>query len=82
MSIWSKLFGVKEPPKPTVLTAGDTKIHDVVKRGDCGKVKAPLKECPDLVFSKDTHDQPLLYTAAAKDYKDVAELLRLHGGYE
>jgi ankyrin repeat protein len=49
-------------------------VHDAAAGGDLGKVKAPLKDNPDLVFSKDNGDT-LLHWAARNGQKDVAELL-------
>lgn len=62
-------------------------IHDAAKAGDLKKVKALLKDNPDLVFSKDPnptgfnrdtmlgHDWTPLHVAAAYGHRDVAELL-------
>jgi Ankyrin repeats (3 copies)/Ankyrin repeat len=49
-------------------------IHDAARRGDLVEAKALLKESPDLVFSKEDGQTPLLM-AAAHGHKDVAELL-------
>jgi len=51
-------------------------IHDAVKRGDLEKVKALLKDNPNLVFSKDdSHGATPLHIAAFIGRTDVAELL-------
>ena len=50
-------------------------IHDAAAAGDLGKVKALLKDNPDLVFSKDGNGTTPLHFAAIFDHKDVAELL-------
>ena len=50
-------------------------IHDAAKRGDLAKVKALLKDNPDLVFSKDNDGKTPLHLAAVYGHKDVAELL-------
>lgn len=50
-------------------------IHDAVKAGDVTKVKALLKEDPDLVFGKDDRGCTLLHIAAMYGHKDVAALL-------
>src|ERR1017187_5732369 len=50
-------------------------IHDAAKFGDLAKVKALLKDNPDLVFSKDDYGQTPLHYAAYFCQKDVAELL-------
>jgi ankyrin repeat protein len=57
-------------------------IHDAAKSGDLEKVKALLKGNPNLVFSKDTNGRTPLHCAALQGQKNVAELLRQHGGYE
>ena len=57
-------------------------IHDAAKNGDLEKVKALLKGNPDLVFSNDTYGLTPLHLAVSKGNKDVAELLRQHGGHE
>ena len=45
------------------------------RAGDLEKVKALLKDNPDLVFSKDTNGWTPLHMAAYEGHKDVAELL-------
>ena len=56
-------------------------IHDAAASGDLEKVKALLKDNPDLVFSKDTIASSFLdggtalHLASFNDHKDVAELL-------
>ncbi len=51
-------------------------IHDAVRAGDLDKVKALVKESPDLVSSKDEkYGQTPLHVAAFNDRKDVAEFL-------
>ena len=52
------------------------------QRGDLEKVKALLKDNPDLVSSKDTNGWMPLHAAAIDGHKDVAELLCQHGGHE
>ena len=50
-------------------------IHDAARNGDLEKVKALLKDHPDLVFSKDKEGRmPLLWTTEM-GHMDVAELL-------
>lgn len=51
------------------------KILDAAEDGDLGVVNALLRDHPDLAFSKDTEGQTPLHWAAAKNHKDVAELL-------
>jgi ankyrin repeat protein len=53
-------------------------IHDAVKAGDLAKVKALLKEDPNLVFSEDSGGYTSLHWAAYKGHKNVAELLLAH----
>jgi cytohesin len=60
-------------------TAEIAAIHDAAMSGDLEKVKALLKDNPDLVFSKDAASKTPLYRAAALGHKDVAELLLTHG---
>jgi ankyrin repeat protein len=52
-------------------------IHDAVKTGDLAKVKALLKDNPELVFSKDNglFDATSLHLAALYIHKNIAELL-------
>jgi len=51
-------------------------IHDAARSGDLDKVKALVKEQPDLVSSKDEkYGQTPLHVAALNDRKDVAEFL-------
>ena len=50
-------------------------IHDAARKGDLAKVKALLKDHPDLVFSKDNNGETPLHQAVLFGHKDVAELL-------
>src|ERR1039457_3502221 len=51
-------------------------IHTAAQKGDLAKVKALLKDNPDLVFSKDNQfGVTPLHVAAAQGYKDLAEFL-------
>jgi hypothetical protein len=50
-------------------------IHDAARNGDLGKVKALLKDNPDLVFSKESAGGTPLHGAAYRGHKDVVELL-------
>ena len=50
-------------------------ILDAAKNGDLGKVKALLKDNPDLVFSKDNYGGTPLFLAALTGHKDVATFL-------
>lgn len=50
-------------------------IHDTAEKGDLEKVKALLKEDPNLVFSKDNDGNTPLHSAVKFDHKDVAEFL-------
>jgi ankyrin repeat protein len=45
---------------------------------DLARMKALLKENPEMVFHKDTNGAPPLHTAAANGEKDVVELLLAH----
>jgi hypothetical protein len=57
-------------------------IDDAAQNGDLEKVKALLKDNPDLVSSKDKWGRTPLHLAARNGHKDVAELLRQYGGHE
>jgi ankyrin repeat protein len=54
-------------------------IHDAAKSGDLEKVKALLKENPDLLISKNDKGNTPLHFAAGYGYKAVAELLLAKG---
>src|SRR5215470_5189451 len=53
----------------------ETEIYDGARAGDLPKVKALLKDQPDLVFSKERAGGTPLHYAAKNGSKDVAELL-------
>ena len=50
-------------------------IHDAADSGNLEKVKALLKDNPDLVFSKDTNGWTPLNCAVYSGHRDVAEFL-------
>jgi ankyrin repeat protein len=50
-------------------------IHDAAMNGDLERVKALLKDNPNWVLSKDDAGRTPLHWAAAKGYKEIAELL-------
>ena len=51
-------------------------IHEAAKNGDLEKVKALLKDNPNLVFSKDDkYGETPLHLAASKGYKELTQLL-------
>ena len=54
---------------------GGGDIHNAAKAGDLVKVKALLKDHPDLVFNKDNDGRSPLHWAANSGHKDVVELL-------
>ena len=54
-------------------------IHDAADKGDLEKVKALLKESPDLVSSKDSNSLTPLFKAAFSGHKHVVELLLANG---
>ncbi len=56
-----------------VETSGE--IHGAAEHGDLEKVKALLRENPDLVFGKTTNGATPLHSAAANGHKDVVEFL-------
>ena len=60
-------------PPPSATPGGE--IHEAAGAGDLAKVKALLKDNPNLVFSKDNNDETPLHWAASRGHKDVAELL-------
>lgn len=54
-------------------------IHDAARNGDLVRVKALLKNNPDLVFSKDTNGCTPLLIALSTDHEDVAKWLLSSG---
>jgi ankyrin repeat protein len=54
-------------------------IHDAAKAGDLAKVKALLKDYPELVSSKDNVNITPLHWAAQFGHKGLVELLLAHG---
>jgi ankyrin repeat protein len=50
-------------------------IHDAAAVGDMARLKALLKDNPELVFSKDSKGETPLYRAVHGGYKDVVKLL-------
>jgi ankyrin repeat protein len=54
-------------------------IHDAALRGDLAKVKALLKDHPEIVSSKDDNSLTPLHRAAEYGHKDVVELLLANG---
>jgi cytohesin len=57
------------------VTAFCGEIQDAARDGDLEKVKALLKDNPDLVFSKESHGWTALHFAAANGYTNVTEFL-------
>jgi ankyrin repeat protein len=62
------------------ITASCGEIHDAAKAGDLEKVKALLKENPEMAFIKGDFGMTPLHLAASKGYKDVVELLLANKG--
>jgi ankyrin repeat protein len=54
-------------------------IHDAALRGDLAKVKALLKDHPEIVSSKDDNGVTPLHRAAEYGHKDMVELLLANG---
>jgi len=98
MSFWKKLFGIKDTSirnrstatQPTVTSNTQAppilqidSFFQVVGEGNSEKVKALLKDIPDLVFSKGKHGWTPLHrtTTYGTSYgkKDIAELLLAKG---
>jgi ankyrin repeat protein len=50
-------------------------IHDAAMKGDLAKVKALLKDHPELVISEDSDGETPLHWAAASGQEDMVELL-------
>jgi hypothetical protein len=64
-----------------------TAIHDAARKGDLAEVKDLLMDNPELIAGKDDHSyhdngMTPLYVAAQLGRKDMAELLRQHGGHD
>jgi ankyrin repeat protein len=57
-------------------------IHDAAIKGDLTKVKALLKDNPNLVASESNNGFKPLHYAVSSGHKDVAELLLRHGAHE
>lgn len=55
--------------------AACSEMHDAAKEGDLERVRALLKECPDLANSKDNYKFTPLHWAAIRGHLDVAKLL-------
>jgi ankyrin repeat protein len=53
-------------------------IHKAAAAGDLAKVKALLKDNPELVSSRDNNGNTTLHLAAEQGHQGVAELLLLH----
>lgn len=53
-----------EVESPREILSHAREIHDAARDGDVGKVRALLKETPDLVFSKDNIGRTPLHVAA------------------
>jgi ankyrin repeat protein len=53
-------------------------IHDAAAAGDLAKVKALLKDNPELVSSRDSNGNTALHLAAEKGRQGVAELLLIY----
>ena len=52
--------------------------HEAAEAGNLEKLRALLKDNPDLVFSKDGHGWTPLHHAAEEGYKGPMELLLAH----
>lgn len=52
-----------------------SEIHDAAQHGEVAKVRALLKDNPDLAFSKDAYGDSPLHEAARAGHKNIAELL-------
>ena len=70
------LFSLISCSRKHVATAAEIgEIQNVVENGDLEKVKALLKDSPDLVFNKDANGRTPLENAAFNGSKDIATLL-------
>ena len=72
---YAALNGHKAVMELLLAHGAEFNVHDAAAGGDLEKVKALLKDNPDLVSSKDTNGWTPLHWAAAIDHNDVAELL-------
>jgi 26S proteasome non-ATPase regulatory subunit 10 len=75
--LFGKLFPYPIPLLAVVMliTLSCGSIHDAASCGDRAKIKALLKNDPELVSSRDNGGRTPLHHAASWGYKDVAELL-------
>jgi len=55
-------------------------LHEAAKEGDLAKAKSLIEEGADVNVTSETEVTPL-HWAADGGHKDVAELLRRHGGH-
>jgi ankyrin repeat protein len=86
-SFFSKLYHSPIPRRAAIMVpalawtglAFCGEIHDVAKSGNLERVKALLKDNPDLVSSKDKDGATPLYIAATSEHNDIAELLLAKG---
>ena len=79
----TQLQGTSPQALPLAAQDQSASFHEAVKGGDLEKVKTLLEGNPNLVFSADNpNGYTPLHCAALKGQKDVAALLREHGGHE
>ena len=72
---WAAVMGHKGMMELLLAHGAEVNVHEAAAGGLLEKVKALLKDNPDVVFSKDSNGATPLQVAAGYGHRDVAELL-------